>query len=215
MNLPEHLLPWWRQGVEFIYAPGGLSVHCADASNDQSAAIPKRPQRSATPAQAEQECPTPAAKVVAPDLPEPWAAWFAKLCPTARVVFTYADLALDLTGQGGDGARLRGALFRNVLKHLRWPKGTTAFWPMGEAGESGLVPNPVHFWAGVQALGVRHVACFGLEAAQTICPDAQPGQALCTYGSAKVYILGDPDDLARRLPHEQHMAAEELRRIRL
>lgn len=220
LNLPESLRVWYQAGVHMVYAPGFVPAqpavatpHAAPANAQPAQARPRQavpqpkapvqPSQPGTPATAHSSPEAHAEKssVQKPDLPAPWDGYWNKVAPGSKVIITYMDLGKDL---GGAAEPKRGRLFRSLLSHLRWPKGTASFWPMSALSPEGLTPNSELFWAGVKALGIRTVACFGDDALSVIMPGSTPGKEAYVFENQTVLSLPHPDTLIPMLPHEQH-----------
>ncbi|WP_319470046.1 hypothetical protein [uncultured Pseudodesulfovibrio sp.] len=145
--------------------------------------------------------------------PEPWAGFFAKVKATEpKVMWTYMELGLDL---GGQSDRKRSGVLRNLISHLRWPPGTTAFWPVAALNNGALEPNPGMFWKGWEHWKTPHIACFGDEALRVILPDAPSGVTTHFLQDTVVYCLPPLSQLMTMLPHEQQIAIDILAALKL
>lgn len=65
-------------------------------------------------------------KVPPADWPQAWQQLFERTEP-APLVWTYAELGLDLSGKG---CRERADCLRHIIGSLQLPKGSSAFWPV-------------------------------------------------------------------------------------
>lgn len=143
------------------------------------------------------------------DLPVPWGGF--RVPPAPRIAWTYFDLGLDLGGRTDAGRR---TLFRGLVRDLAWPSGTIAFWPaavLAPEGADALIPSAELFWRGMDAMGLRQVACFGRRALSVICPGAEPSAVRhITEAGHVVLILPGPGDLLALLPHDRHRALSAL-----
>ena len=123
--------------------------------------------------------------------PAPWASIFAKTPASPRLVITYRDLGLDLTGRAD--AR-RGNLWRGLLRELGLAgQGAVAFWPFAlpQAGET--VARADIFAAGLDRLRPRVLAVFG-DFPPTLLPrDALPGMVRETLPDPRVLLDGDTE----------------------
>lgn len=191
LNLPPHLLPWYQAGVRYFL---GCKAVAAPEARPSAEAVPQAVSNDP------QVC-----------WPAPWDRCWAKTPRTARMVWTYLELGRDLCGKASPD---RGHLFRSLLGHLGWPKGTTAFWPLCCPGEGGLLTRPDLFWEGCKALGVKHVACFGADALALIEPGADAAEPQAQHGAITIHVLPAPADLLKLLPHDQHFAGDRLKVLR-
>jgi hypothetical protein len=240
LNTPEYLRTWVESGLEFLYAPGHAEQPAASvqaparprqaltrqASPQPSPQMSERPQQPpvTAAAQAPAQAPPRVAQPVQPGpgvaprqtsaqprFPEPWAAYFAKVAPTPRIVWTYMELGLDLAGQADPR---RGSVLRNLIAHLRWPKGTTAFWPVAALRDGALQPDPAMFWNGWKVWKTPDIACFGHEALRVIQPEADGACTTCFLESTTIHVLPSLSELMTMLPHEQQMAVDVLAALR-
>lgn len=123
------------------------------------------------------------------------------------------ELGLDL---GGHADAKRGAVLRNLLNnHLKWPKGTTAFWPVAALNNGSLEPNNLMFWKGWELWKTPYIACFGEEALKVILPDAQPGNTTYLLEHVTIYVLPPLAKLTTLLPHEQQISVDLLSAVRI
>lgn len=187
LALPEALRPWAQNGLAALYLPGGLPTHSAP------------PQSESTP-----DRPDPVSVAPAPRWPEPWKSLAARVRTAPRVVITYTDLALDLSGTPHPGRR---KLFRDILAYLAWPQGTSLFWPLCSLKDGKAHMAPEAFVSGVRHFQVSHVACFGTEAASFA------RTHLAHEDDALVLELPEPLTLVDRLPHELHIAVKSLKAL--
>lgn len=190
LALPEALRPWAQNGLAALYLPGGLPAveqPVQTSGMDQ----PERPASSAGPAQA-------------PRWPEPWKGLASRVRANPRVIITYTDLAVDLSGTPHPGRR---KLFRDILAYLGWPQGTSLFWPLCALRDGKASLAPEAFVSGARHFGVSHVACFGGDAARFA------REHLGGEGDPVVLELPQPLDLVDRLPHELHIAVKTLKAL--
>lgn len=123
------------------------------------------------------------------------------------------ELGLDLAGQSDPK---RGAVLRNILgHHLKWPKGTAAFWPVAALMNGSLQPNSDMFWKGWEQWKTPYIACFGEEALRIIHPEVQPGNTTYLLDHVTIYVLPPLAQLITMLPHEQQMSVDLLGNVRL
>ncbi len=189
LKLDEHLRPWRDAGLLHVLTPRGLEQ--APLSQGLETTLDE---------------PTSA------PWPPPWDLYWSKTCQGAQVALTYYELGLDLSGRVDN---LRRNLFGEIIQHLGWAKkGIVSFWPLAAFDGATLVPDAKMFWAGISKLGIKHVACFGHQAASVITAQVQMGQDLMLENGVTVYFIESPEELLRLLPHERHLAADKLRSIR-
>lgn len=106
--------------------------------------------------------------------PEAWQVLLARTSP-APIVWTYAELGEDLSGNGDKD---RSTYLRRLISSLQLPKGSSAFWPVrlapfiGEDAEASREANNAtrsadeseFFQAGLQRLSPRVVIMLGAPA---------------------------------------------------
>jgi hypothetical protein len=160
LDVPERLRVWQQAGVHYFYLP-----EQADTTGDGVAEAPD-PSYQAEPD-------------VSADLavwPDPWTAIFAKAPPRPRIVITYFELGLDLTGQADPR---RGALWRKLIVDLGLSgKNTVAFWPVALPDENRLTPRIDIFLAGLARLSPGVLAVFGNKAAEVVTPHVTANQSI-------------------------------------
>ena len=185
LNVSERLRPWFQAGVELLF-------RAPQAAVETNSTQPDSPGGEAVPDPLELALSSPPA-TFAP----PWDGYWAKACKSARVVWTYMELGLDL---GGSPNAQRGRVFRTLISRTGWPAGTSAFWPMSEPSgppEFGASPRADMFWAGVARLSPGHVICCGTRALDAILPDAPPESAPFDLARCRVHLLPDPAELCQ------------------
>lgn len=123
------------------------------------------------------------------------------------------ELGLDLDGQSDPK---RAAVLRNLLgHHLKWPKGTAAFWPVAALNNGSLQPDSKMFWKGWQQWKTPYIACFGEEALRIILPQAEQGMTTHLLEHVTIHVLPPLTRLVTMLPHEQQLSIDVLTTIRL
>jgi len=241
LNVRESLRPWLESGLEFVYAPGGLSAEAQPdfvqgQVSEQAAPIeprtsrftptqPQQPQASragaTAPSLGQQTLNRPqgAAHSAAvspvqapPDFPAPWSSFLRFTKPDARVVMTYMELGLDLGGQSDPRRR---SVLKNLQAHLKWPSGTINFWPVAALVNGALQPDTSMFWRGWELWHTPHVVCFGDEALKVILPDADEQAVTHLLESVIVHKLPPLTQLIDLLPHEQQLAVDGITNTRL
>ncbi len=200
VDLPEHLRPWSAAGLSTLLLPGGLPAQ----ELAQVTAQPDKCDRSLPDAES--------ASGFAPngrmDWPEPWRSIAIRIRTTPKIIFTYAELTADVTGNADP---VRRKLFQSILGYTAWPQGTCLFWPcLDLPGAPALAKNI--FLNGVLQFGVAHIACFGSEAARLATALFQPGDG---RPDVLVHSLPAPEALTGLLPHELHRAVALLKELRL
>jgi hypothetical protein len=125
-------------------------------------------------------------------LPEPWHSLSAQLDPPHPHVWTYWELALDLSGHG-DPERFR--LFRRILQSLQWPEENVIFWPPAHIEQGELVLRADIFWQGVEWIRPGHVTCFGREAFRRLFPDRAGRYGSFRAGNHTLVYLPGPEDM--------------------
>jgi hypothetical protein len=235
LNVRESLRPWLESGLEFVYAPGGLTVdtqpeqvqarpdaHAAPQADRNAPQQPQamRPQQAVpsqgrqAPRQPQAQAPSPvrAPESPTPNFPAPWAQFLRFTKPDARVIMTYMELGLDLGGQSDPRRR---AVLKNLQAHLKWPPGTINFWPVAALVNGALQPDTSMFWRGWELWHTPHVVCFGDEALRVILPDADTQAVTHLLENVIVHKLPPIARLIDMLPHEQQMAVDGITNIRL
>ncbi|MHC1791077.1 hypothetical protein [Solidesulfovibrio sp.] len=167
LDVPERLRVWQMAGVRHFYldpaaAPGAVSDPVAPAPGD-AAVSPEAPCPAASaaallpPAAAAPDSPCPSDDPT--QWPAPWPALFAKAPARPRLVITYRELGLDLTGRADPR---RGALWRRLIGDLGLAgQNAVAFWPLALPQEYALVDQPDFFAAGLRLFAPVTVAVFG------------------------------------------------------
>jgi hypothetical protein len=237
LNVRESLRPWLESGLEFVYAPGGLTAEAQPETAQPRPTIPTAPQAARpaaqpsqqqlygqqsgatsrptqTPPQRQAAAPFPARapEMPAPNFPAPWSSFLRFTKPDARVVMTYMELGLDLGGQSDPRRR---AVLKNLQAHLKWPPGTINFWPVAALVNGALQPDTSMFWRGWELWHTPHVVCFGDEALKVILPDADVQAVTHLLENVIVHKLPPITRLLDMLPHEQQMAVDSITNIRL
>lgn len=228
VDTAEALRPWAQNGVEFLLLPGGIT-ECLTVVDDACAAPAEvltvsgapsatpgpaervhapqqaRPAQSAgTPPQAR-----PAAPPETPRWPEPWRSLASRIKAAPRVLITYTDLAVDLSGTPHPGRR---KLMRDVLAYTGWPGGSALFWPLAALKEGKPLYSPTIFVAGVRHYSIRTVLCFGQDAFD-LCQGLLPGGD--DHDKITLLSLPHPSELVDMLPHELHQALRQLKTLTL
>jgi len=125
--------------------------------------------------------------------PQPWQRIYQAQKGPVPCVWTYWELARDLTESFSPERR---KLFKSIVQALAWPSGRIVFWPLSQEVEGGLIPRTDCFWSGLRAFAPKYLVCFGLEAFATLFPD-QPNRygRFSTDGLTVVYIPGPSEML--------------------
>ncbi len=181
LNVPERLRIWHQAGVRhFFLSP-----------------------RETPPAQTEPDCaPTGDPGDDPSAWPEPWATYFAKAPASPKIVITYAELGLDMSGQGDSR---RGGIWRKLIAALGLSgRHAVAFWPMA-LPESGVsAPNESMFLAGLKRLNPDVLAVFGAKAA------AWHAEMAPRLGTVTCVMLPDPGTLLGDDKEAWHHVLEQL-----
>jgi hypothetical protein len=221
LNTPEKLRPWLESGLQYVFNPGQAHVAQQPSGTGQmtlgpdpvhSEQAPVQPSQPVSQARTQADSAQSLAGSGPPAFPEPWAK-FLGLAPAApKVIWTYMELGLDL---GGQADPKRGAVLRNIINHLKWPKGTTAFWPVAALSDGALQPHRQMFWKGWELWHTPYIACFGEEALQIIYPEAELGNTTYLLEPVTIFVLPPLSKLIPMLPHEQQMSVDSLMNVRL
>jgi hypothetical protein len=121
------------------------------------------------------------------------------------------ELGLDL---GGQPDPKRSGVLKNIINHLKWPKGTAAFWPVAALADGALQPDSQMFWKGWELWRTPHVACFGEEALRVIYPEAKAGSTTYFLDQVSIFVLPPLAKLITMLPHEQQLSIDALASLR-
>jgi hypothetical protein len=100
--------------------------------------------------------------------PAAWADLWART-PKAPLIWTYAELGADLSGQGD---KARSACLRELIGSLALPRGSSAFWPIAlpEDQDSsfspaqGSIPRESCFLQGIRLMRPHGIIVFGPQA---------------------------------------------------
>ena len=220
LNTRESLRPWLESGLEYLLCPGGLQgveelPVQVQTSQSQQLQPTQPPVQSVQHSSAPQQQPVaqPISSKVPPlGFPEPWSTFLKRVPEAPKVVWTYMELGLDL---GGQADPKRGRALRNIINHLKWPKGTTAFWPVAALTGGTLQPDSQMFWKGWELWRTPYIACFGEEALKVIYPEAEAGSTTCLLEHVTIFVLPPLAKLITMLPHEQQLSIDALTNIRL
>lgn len=190
LNIPEHLRPWHSAGLEYLLPSGKGDSPAADSSGVQQSGAGEAPARV--------------------ELSKEWEAVLAKSPASPKVAWTYFQLGFDLCGQADPA---RGQLLRQIIAHLRWPKGSSGFLPVGLPDGGSIVPDPAAFWTGIERLGASDIVCLGHQAAQVLCTD-YAGQQTVNLSPYTLHVLPSLDELGPMLPHDRLLHLDRLAAIR-
>jgi hypothetical protein len=100
--------------------------------------------------------------------PAAWTALWART-PKAPLVWTYAELGADLSGQGD---KARSACLRELIGSLALPRGSSAFWPISlpdsedspSPPPNGGMPQESCFLQGIRLMRPHGIIVFGPQA---------------------------------------------------
>jgi len=206
LNVPERLRVWQQAGVRYFYMGESLQAKAPSASDaapglsetdrrfDQAAsdqlAGDVLQARTAAFAGSPPPAPVPAEPAA---WPSPWPRIFAKAPPRPRLVITYLELGLDLTGQAD--AR-RGNLWRKLLADLGLAgQNAVAFWPVALPDSAEPSRDMDFFLAGLNLLAPEWLAVFGEAATGLIQPRATElaGITLARFADPETFLRGDTE----------------------
>jgi|GEM_PF-2004104 len=212
LDVPERLRVWQLAGVRHFYltpgpagepAPAGPPEDSTPEAGPASPAVapagvfaggqPAAAGSSRTVAQPEPARADPPAPLPADPSrwPAPWPAIFAKAPATPRLVVTYPDLGLDLTGRADPR---RGNLWRALIRELGLAgQNAVAFWPAFLPDAAGPAARDDIFLAGLRLLRPRVLAVFGDDPDRLLPPAALPGLVRETLPDARVLLDGDTE----------------------
>ncbi len=146
-------------------------------------------------------------------MPAPWDRFVAMASSTRpRVLLTYPELGFDLTGHS---VPARGQLMRTLLSYLKWPKGTSAFWPCALPFDGQLQPQYEMFWRGVHHFACPHVVCFGMDAMRIVAPDFPQDTDTVLMEACTLHLVPSVDELMGKLPHELLLSVAGLAKLRV
>ena len=192
LGLREDLRVWYDNGLRFVFCDQDIeiarpvAVHQARPTpapgptkrpQPPRAQAPKEPARATKPLRAERPAPAAPAPPPAPqptvsdsggDLSVfPWDEFRPKLIVPSRTVWTYWELGQDFGSNPDDERR---ELFKAIIKNLKWPAKSVAFWPLSFPNQGALIGNKGSFLRGVRETGASTVVCFGEKAFKTLFP---------------------------------------------
>ncbi|NDV24103.1 hypothetical protein [Desulfovibrio sp. JC022] len=144
--------------------------------------------------------------------PAPWSTLAGRISPRVQIFWTYAQLGQDLSGQA-DTARRK--LFQSLIGYMGLPKGAISFWPCTAWNGNDFENKSDIFWKGVEAYGVKFVACFGDQTRSIVAPDAPSSSASVHTNGVQMLMLQDPDFLKNLPPDEQQLLCISLLRLPL
>lgn len=157
----------------------------------------------------------PAQPLCRPDAgswPDPWCQLASRITNRLQIFWTYPQLGQDLSG---DADPARRKLFQSLIGYMGLPKGAISFWPCTSWNGAALENRPDIFWKGVEAYGVKFVACFGSQGLSVIAPDAPAGSSSAYVNGIQVIVLQDPDLLKVLPADEQQLLSIALLRLPL
>ncbi len=168
LNVPERLRVWQQAGVRYLFVAEEPEENVPLLRDDPLGADPAA-------------------------WPEPWPGHLAKAPSRPRLVITYVELGLDLTGRADPR---RGNLWRTLIRDLGLAgQGGVAFWPVAVPQGEDLIFAPAFFRAGLARLSPRLVAVFGDKAAAALFPDGGDTAAACDLDGTACVVLPDPETL--------------------
>jgi hypothetical protein len=175
VRLAESLRPWRIAGLFHILVDPDAVVEPSIAG-EQAAPLPVRERGDRSFFAEEQASSSGQESTASPILPQTWPSlWQTVLSRTkaAPLVWTYAELGIDLTRQG---CRERSDFLRRLILQLQLPRGSSAFWPV---------------WLPADAAGDR-ASSASLELGpgaqmRTSRPDASP-QYACTPNGSDIFF---------------------------
>ncbi|SMF24938.1 hypothetical protein [Desulfovibrio gilichinskyi] len=165
--------------------------------------IPPRPVKEPTP---------PMCHPDAGSWPDPWCQLASRITNRLQIFWTYPQLGQDLSG---DADPARRKLFQSLIGYMGLPKGAISFWPCTAWNGNVLENRPDIFWKGVEAYGVKFVACFGSQGLSIIAPEAPSGASSAHVNGIQVIVLQDPDLLKVLPADEQQLLSIALLRLPL
>lgn len=122
--------------------------------------------------------------------PAPWDAYWSKVNPMSQTVWTYRDLAVDLSGQPDPERR---NLLSRLIKSLAWPGGSITFWPYSVLhGDRPLRCSFSLFWRGVSIIRPKFLVSFDKEPHDHFFPgrDFSPLSCSCYQGLDFCFLPG-------------------------
>jgi len=122
----------------------------------------------------------------------PWEQFRPRLAAPSRTVWTYWELGIDF---GPQPAPKRRELFRNIIKALRWPPNTVAFWPLSFEHQGRLLANKGSFLRGVGEAGAGTIICFGQQAFDVLFPRQPYGLGRHRLEARTVIALPGPEEM--------------------
>jgi hypothetical protein len=219
LGLPEDLRQWQALGLQQVLgsAPAEPAAVRAAPSECPSAAEPEPEYpvqpRASKPRAAKTPPPeTDVAPAATGSWPAPWDAFLQKVCVPSRTVWTYWELAADLSGQADPGRR---QLWANMVKALGWPRGSLAFWPLAELAGGATLARADLFWRGVREIGAAKILCFGRRAFMTLFPDRVFRYATIRHKSLEIVVLPEPGQLTGGEAQARRYVWETLRALQL
>jgi len=210
VDLPEAMRPWSASGMEFLFAPGGITEPIPGEQATIVAATPVGATLAPTQITSTEAISPPAQSgAPLPRWPEPWRSLAGRIKGTPRVVIAYLDLALDLSGTPHPGRR---KLFRDILTYASWPSGTALFWPLSSLKDGKPVFSPTIFVGGIQHFGIGTVLCFGKDTSDMAGGLLGEGR---DHDLITIKSLPHPSELLNLLPHELHLALGDIKGLGL
>ncbi len=170
INLSEPLLSWYLSGIKYLIKDNP-PIQDYKHLNSSSNAIYSNKEIL---------------------FPEPWDRIFKHLNPPHPHIWTYWELAEDMTSSF---SKSRQTLFNNIVKAMQWPKNSIVFWPLSYLDTNTIYLRSDIFWKGLKLIQPKYIVCFGRRAFINLFPSFPLKYGKITYKNYHVIYLPGPEKM--------------------
>ena len=207
LDTPESMRPWVGAGLRYLLQETH-DVPVDQAPDSETSPVPLQREKQSIRTSND-------VRVNQVSFSPPWDSYFASACAKAlnpKILLTYAELGIDMSGKADPKRR---TVLASILGHLNFPKGSTVFWPAASYVEQQLVFDSEMFWKGWSNWQTPYIACFGQQALDAFVSPPLPSGSTLFLDQVTIIKLPSFAELINMFPHEQHLAVDPLRKLRL
>lgn len=175
-------------------------THTCHQAQTQRQSVPDTSQRSqahTSAAQSTSAAAPPIAPSVQPGMPfclcslhtqwpAPWDEYALKVKPGRALVWTYAELGQDLSGQGNAE---RSNLLKTLIAPLKLPPGSSNFWPYCSLANRNQAAEAELFLLGAKLLDPKFIIVFGESAFTNIFPGCEREEYSYSHVAGRILLL--------------------------
>lgn len=166
INLSEPLLSWYQSGIRYLIKDN----HSSQENNHSTKSNKAIPSKGSF-------------------FPEPWDRIFKHLNPPHPHIWTYWELAEDMTP---NFSKQRQTLFNNIVKALHWSKNSIVFWPLSYLDTNKICLRTDIFWKGLELIQPKYIVCYGRRAFTNLFPSFPLKYGQTSYKNYHVIYLPGP-----------------------